>query len=62
MASVRICGDKAYPIRKPAFSDEVYTPNYPSANRKVRNEVEYLSHYLKNRQAAASANEPGKAK
>lgn len=55
LASVRICGDKAYPIRKPAFYDDLYTPDYPSVNRKVRNEVEYLSHYLKNRRAA---NEP----
>lgn len=59
LASVRICGDNAYPIRKPAYSDELYSPDYPSANRKVRNEVEYLSYYQKNRRAAeASANVP----
>lgn len=47
MASVRICGNKGYPVRKPAYTDDIYDP------AKVHNEVQYLSYYLKNRRAAA---------
>lgn len=54
---MRIVGDKAYPVRAPAYYDDVYSP------AKVRNEVEYLSYYLKNRRAAEEHKktlEPGK--
>uniref|UniRef100_A0A336MPG3 CSON004774 protein n=1 Tax=Culicoides sonorensis TaxID=179676 RepID=A0A336MPG3_CULSO len=47
LASVRICGNKGYPVRKPAYTDDIYDP------AKVHNEVQYLSYYLKNRRAAA---------
>lgn len=50
-------GDKAYSVRAPAYYDDVFSP------AKVRNEVEYLSYYLKNRRAAEEHKktlEPGK--
>lgn len=57
LASVKILGDRAYPIRSPAYYDYVFSP------AKVRAEVEYLSYYLKNRRAAEEHKktlEPGK--
>lgn len=54
LASVRICGNKGYPIREPAsHRDECYDP------ARVRNEIQYLSHYMKNRRAAADKENRG---
>lgn len=49
LASVRIVGNKAYNTRRAttAFDDD-----------KVRNDVNLLSYYLKNRKAAAEKKEP----
>lgn len=49
LAAVRICGNKAYNTRRATT---------PFDDDKVRNDVNLLSFYLKNRQAAAEHKEP----
>lgn len=49
LAAVRICGNKAYNTRRATT---------PYDDDKVRNDVNLLSYYLKNRKAAAENKEP----